>query len=145
MVIQDLLAALARRLECGNLTLDAGQLCCLQVNGLQMTLEYLAEQDALFVYLNVGLLSAKTALLADILAANLFHQGTGEGAAFGFDRENNALLLFRCFCPSAVDEASFIRACVQMIEVAGRWQTRLSLPAAPRPPGLTRQLTGKIR
>ncbi|WP_261641319.1 hypothetical protein [Erwinia mallotivora] len=40
MIIQDLLGALARRLETGSLSLDANQLCCLKVNTLEMTLEF---------------------------------------------------------------------------------------------------------
>lgn len=57
MIIQDLLGALARRLETGTLSLDANQLCCLKVNGLEMTLEYMELQNWLFVYLTVGSLS----------------------------------------------------------------------------------------
>nr|AAF63399.1 potential ORFB-specific chaperone [Erwinia amylovora] len=155
MIIQDLLGALARRLEAGTLSLEAGQLCCLQVNGLEMTLEWLEQQNMLFVYLSVGTLSGteSSTLLSDILAANLFHYGSSDGAAFGLDKEKNELLLFQRFQLSSVDEASFVSACVQMIEVAKRWQGKFlhgrALPtAAPRmlaQPGLTLNLAGKIK
>lgn len=154
MVIQDLLSALARRLEAGSLLLDGSQLCCLQVNGLEMTLEWLEQQNRLFVYLSIGTLAdaQQGALLADILAANLFHYGSSDGAAFGLDKEKNELLLFQRFQPSSVDEASFVSACVQMIEVAKIWQGKLlhshAVPAsAPRmltQQGLTLNFAGKI-
>ncbi|WP_336749520.1 type III secretion system chaperone [Pantoea vagans] len=155
MIIQDLLGALARRLETGSLSLDANQLCCLKVNTLEMTLEYLEPQNWLFVYLNVGSLSAAqgSILLADILAANLFHYGTSDGAAFGLDQEKDELLLFQRFQLPTVDEASFVSACVQMIEVAKVWQNKLlhspaESSAAPHrlaQQGLTLAMTGKIR
>lgn len=155
MIIQDLLGALARRLETGSLSLDANQLCCLEVNALEMTLEYLEKQNWLFVYLSVGSLAAvqSRALLTDILAANLFHYGTSDGAAFGLDQEKNELLLFQRFQLPSVDEASFVSACVQMIEVAKVWQNKLlhsnaDSPAAPRMPvrqGLPLNMAGKIR
>ncbi|ATZ12622.1 type III secretion system chaperone [Erwinia amylovora] len=154
MIIQDLLGGLARRLEAGPLSLDASQLCCLQVNGLEMTLEWLEQQNMLFVYLNIGTLAGEQhgALLADILAANLFHYGASDGAAFGLDKEKNELLLFQRFQLPSVDEASFVSACVQMIEVAKIWQGKLlhgrAVPSvAPRmlaQQGLTLNLAGKI-
>lgn len=155
MIIQDLLGALARRLETGSLSLDANQLCCLKVNTLEMTLEYMEQQNWLFVYLNVGSLSAAqgSVLLADILAANLFHYGTSDGAAFGLDQEKDELLLFQRFQLPSVEEASFVSACVQMIEVAKVWQNKLlhstaESSSAPRmlpQQGLTLNMAGKIR
>ncbi|CAH6374165.1 type III secretion system chaperone [Pantoea agglomerans] len=155
MIIQDLLGALARRLETGSLSLDTHQLCCLKVNTLEMTLEYMEQQNWLFVYLNVGPLSAAqdSILLADILAANLFHCGTSDGAAFGLDQEKAELLLFRRFQLPVVEEASFVSACVQMIEVANVWQKKLlhSSTEPSSPPRLlahqelTLNMAGKIR
>ncbi|WP_048696821.1 CesT family type III secretion system chaperone [Erwinia piriflorinigrans] len=155
MIIQDLMGALARRLEMGALSLDAGQLCCLRVNGLEMTLEWLEQQNMLFVYLSVGTLSGAqgSTLLSDILAANLFHYGSGDGAAFGLDKEKNELLLFQRFLLSSVDEASFVSTCVQMIEVAKLWQGKLlhdRVPSTVAPrmlaqPGLTLNIAGKIK
>lgn len=154
MIIQDLVGALARRLEMGVLSLDAAQLCCLQINGLEMTLEWLEQQNMLFVYLNVGTLAGAQngALLADLLAANLFHYGSSDGAAFGLDKEKNELLLFQRFQLPSVDEAGFVSACVQMIEVAKLWQGKLlhgraSSSTASRMPtqqGLTLNIAGKI-
>ncbi|MCX8957620.1 type III secretion system chaperone [Erwinia psidii] len=155
MIMQDLLAALARRLEMGTLSLDSNQLCCLKVNTLEMTLEYMEQQNWLFVYLNIGALSAAhgNVLLTDILAANLFHYGTSDGAAFGLDQEKGELLLFQRFQLPAVDEASFVSACVQMIEVAKIWQSKLLHGPAgssvasrmPTQQGLTLNMAGKIR
>ncbi|AMG56657.1 type III secretion system chaperone [Pantoea vagans] len=155
MIIQDLLGALARRLDTGSLSLDANQLCCLKVNTLEMTLEYMEQQSWLFVYLNVGSLSAAqgSILLADILAANLFHYGTSDGAAFGLDQEKNELLLFQRFPLPSVEEASFVSACVQMIEVAKVWQKKLlhsmvepsSAPRLLAHQGLTLNMAEKIR
>lgn len=155
MIIQDLLGALARRLETGSLLLDTNQLCCLKVNTLEMTLEYLEQQNWLFVYLNVGSLSAAqgSILLADILAANLFHCGTSDGAAFGLDQEKDELLLFQRFQLPLVEEDRFVSACVQMIEVAKVWQNKLlhstaesfSAPRILAQQGLTLTMTGKIR
>ena len=51
MIIQDLLGALARRLETGALALDSHHLCCLKVNTLEITLEFVKQQNCLFVYL----------------------------------------------------------------------------------------------
>lgn len=155
MIIQDLLGALARRLETGSLSLDAHQLCCLKVNTVEMTLEYMEQQNWLFVYLNVGSLSGaqNSILLADILAANLFHYGSGDGAAFGLDQEKEELLLFQRFQLPSVQETHFVTACVQMIEVATVWQNKLlhstvELSAAPRmvaQQGLTLNMAERIR
>ncbi|UIA92694.1 type III secretion system chaperone [Erwinia tracheiphila] len=155
MIIQDLLGALARRLETGTLSLDANQLCCLKVNGLEMTLEYMELQNWLFVYLTVGSLSAAhgSVILADILAANLFHFGTSDGAAFGLDQEKDELLLFQRFQLPAVDEDLFVNACVQMIEVTKVWQSKLmhsradvaALPPTLMAQGLTLKAAGRIR
>ncbi|WP_439858012.1 type III secretion system chaperone [Pseudomonas syringae] len=127
MTIQDLLNALAIRLESGPLSLDANHLCCLKVNELDMTLERIEQQNALFVYLCVGTLStpASSTLLSDILAANLFHYGSSDGAAFGLDEKNNEVLLFQRFDPLRIDEDHFVSACVQMIEVAKIWRAKL--------------------
>lgn len=138
----------------GPLSLDAAQLCCLRINGLEMTLEWLEQQNMLFVYLSVGTVSdtENSTLLSDILSANLFHYGSSDGAAFGLDKEKNELLLFQRFQLPSVNEASFVSACVQMIEVAKLWQGKLlhgraPSSAAPRMPiqqGLTLNLAGKI-
>ncbi|GKQ48291.1 type III secretion system chaperone [Pseudomonas syringae] len=127
MMIQDLLNALAIRLESGPLSLDANRLCCLKVNELDMTLELLEQQNILFVYLCAGTLSTHTSktLLSDILAANLFHYGCSDGATFGLDEKTNEVLLFQRFSPSSIDEDGFVSACVQMIEVAKLWQAKL--------------------
>ncbi|KAA8696187.1 type III secretion system chaperone [Pseudomonas cannabina] len=127
MMIQNLLNALAIRLESGPLSLDANHLCSLKVNELDMTLERLEQQNTLFVYLSVGTLStpASSTLLSNILAANLFHYGSSDGAAFGLDEKNNEVLLFQRFDPSRIDEDDFVSACVQMIEVANLWRPKL--------------------
>lgn len=155
MIIQDLLGALARRLETGTLSMDTRQLCCLQVNGLEMTLEFMEQQNWLFVYFTIGPLSAAhgSVLLADILAANLFHSGTSDGAAFGLDQEKDELLLFQRFQLPSVDESEFVSACVQMIEAAKIWQSKLlhsaaesvSVPRVSAPQGLTLNSAGRVR
>ncbi|WP_258041235.1 type III secretion system chaperone [Pseudomonas syringae] len=62
---------------------------------------------------------------AHILAANLFHYGSSDGAAFGLDEKNNEVLLFQRFDPLRIDEDHFVSACVQMIEVAKIWRAKL--------------------
>ncbi|WP_255473756.1 type III secretion system chaperone [Pantoea sp. paga] len=90
-----------------------------------MTLEFVEQQNCLFVYLNVGVFSTTQhdRLLVDVLAANLLHYGTsGGGAAFGLDKETNELLLFQRFQVASVDESGFVGACVEIVEVATVWQ-----------------------
>ncbi|UIA84113.1 type III secretion system chaperone [Erwinia tracheiphila] len=92
-------------------------------------------------------------ILADILAANLFHFGTSDGAAFGLDQEKDELLLFQRFQLPAVDEDLFVNACVQMIEVTKVWQSKLmhsradvaALPPTLMAQGLTLKAAGRIR
>ncbi|AWO77484.1 type III secretion system chaperone [Serratia marcescens] len=142
MIMQDLLSALEKRLETGALFLDVNRLCCLQVDSLEMTLEFLEQQNSLFVYLNIGTLSSHgSALFLDLLAANLFHYGTCEGAAFGFDKEKNDVLLYQRFSLTLVNEDVFVGACVQMIEVAKVWQKKLS-HSQPVIPMATHSLSG---
>lgn len=133
LIIQDLLSALARRLESGPLHMDASQLCRLKVDDLEMTIEQLASRDSLFVYIVVGTISTpdRADTLAELMEANLFHHGTGDGAVFGLDKESNEVLLYRDFFnhqgldSPGIDTNGFVSACVQMIEVAKAWQGKL--------------------
>lgn len=77
-----------------------------------MTLEFVEQQNCLFVYLNVGVFSTTQhdRPMVDVLAANLLHYGTSGGAAFGLDMETNDLLLLQRVQVASVDESGFAGA-----------------------------------
>ncbi|WHU90647.1 type III secretion system chaperone [Pantoea agglomerans] len=95
-IIQDLLGSLAKSLVTGALALDSQYLCCLKVNTLEMTLEFVEQQNCLFVYLNVGVfltMQRDRLLVEDVLAANLLHYGTNGGQHLVWVRKPTS-----CFC-----------------------------------------------
>ncbi|WP_205954534.1 type III secretion system chaperone [Pantoea stewartii] len=129
MLIQDLLSVLARRLGTGELVLDANNLCCIQVDTLEMNVEFVEQQKYLFVYISVGVVSARQhgSFLMDVLSANLFYHGTNGEAAFSLDHATSELMLFQRVNITSIDEAIFVEHCVQLIEVAKKWQTTLQI------------------
>lgn len=125
-MIQDLLSALASRLESGPLLMGKEALCRLQINELEMTIEWLEEQETAMVYISVGFFSIQhnPQILADLMTANLFHQGTCDNAVFGLDKEQEEVLLYQSFFLPITSSETFVSACIAMIELAKDWRKK---------------------
>lgn len=127
LTVHDLLIALAQRLESGPLRLGGDNLCRVQVDDLELDIEWLEEERAAFVYVPIGELPKEqnSALLQQLMEANLFFQRTTDQALFGLDSEQQ-IFLFQRFCIDSLSEKHFVFACVAMIELAKVWQQKLS-------------------
>lgn len=127
LTVQDLLSALAKRLESGPLYLSRDNLCRVQVDDLELNIEWLEDEDAAYVYLPLGALpdNQNNELLQELMEANLFFQGTTDQALFGLDRELRQLFLFQRFSLASLQDAHFVSACIAMVEHAKMWQQKL--------------------
>lgn len=135
LTVQDLLSALAKRLESGPLYLGREQLCRVQVDDLELNLEWLEEENAAFVYIPIGEFpeGQNSELFQELMEANLFFQGTTDQALFGIDGEQRKIFLFQRFSLDNQQEAHFVSACVAMIELAKVWyQTLLVKTSRPQ-------------
>lgn len=131
MALEDLLAELGRIMGLGPLKLDENNVCRLRFeDDLVVDIEHVHSRARFFLHAQVGPAPvAGSPLLADMLAANLFGGGTGDGT-LAIDSALGEVLLLRGFDENGTDARGFAAALELFLAALEDWRGRL-LGSAP--------------
>ena len=125
----ELIAHLRAELELDDLEFNSVNVCRLLVDDdVEIDLEYVAEDDALYCYSVVGTTfdeGQRKDWAEVLLAANLFGRDTG-GASFALDDETDDILLCRVFDMADLSADRFLRQLEEFSSVSVYWVERLS-------------------
>jgi hypothetical protein len=125
-LLESLLTDLGAEVGLPDLALDEHDYCCLVLDDLAINLE--TDGEELFLYANLGPLpgdeAARTELLAELLDANYFWQGTGGGVLAASREEGFVLFLMRSRV-DALDVTGLRNMLENFANVAATWMARL--------------------
>lgn len=136
MPLDELLAALAEKLQAPALSLNEAGVCRIVIGGkLGISMEKSAYDDAVIIYSLLGNVPAENreAFYARLLSAQLYSREIGEGCSFGLDEETGEIVLCRKLGLAGVDVDAFHAALSEFANWAEYWNERLALPEAELP------------